>query len=206
MSIYGVALHFYMDSGNGPGEEIGSTSMLAPTSVEFIGNPVLYDRLEVSVELDEAITFIGSSTEIIYWIGVIIDYSGADSFMEVTNNLNSPKEIYLFNSDTGNWISGSDGFGMVLDGIIAFYGLCGEIISCTGQPIAGTIDGPENVCADKGFTLDVSGQSQAGGINYQWQQSANSGFTWTNIVGQMFPFSISPMEFLIHKLSFHRSM
>lgn len=55
---------------------------------------------------------------------------------------------------------------------------------CSGQPTAGSAQtSSANVCPDVPFTLSLSGNSQAGGITYQWQSSANMASGYTNILG-----------------------
>src|SRR5690606_28957153 len=54
---------------------------------------------------------------------------------------------------------------------------------CSGQPTAGTLNAPAQVCANTAFTLAASGMSYGNGIEYQWEESTDGGMTWTPIVG-----------------------
>ena len=52
---------------------------------------------------------------------------------------------------------------------------------CAGAPTAGTVTAT-NACSGQNFTLGVQGNTQAGALTYQWQQSTD-GTTWTSIAG-----------------------
>ena len=54
---------------------------------------------------------------------------------------------------------------------------------CSGTPAAGTISGPNMVCAGQSFSLSLAGSSTSGGIAYQWQSKLTSGGTFSNIIG-----------------------
>ncbi|HXS36633.1 MAG TPA: GEVED domain-containing protein [Flavipsychrobacter sp.] len=56
---------------------------------------------------------------------------------------------------------------------------------CSGKPIAGTVD-TVMPCPGINFNLSLSGSSEAAGMSYQWQQSADS-ITWLNVVGDTIP-------------------
>ncbi|MBS1741150.1 MAG: hypothetical protein JST88_11505, partial [Bacteroidetes bacterium] len=59
--------------------------------------------------------------------------------------------------------------------------------SCSGQPTAGTINGPTSVCPNILFNLTVSGSSIGSGLQYQWQSSpTGTAGSWTNITGATF--------------------
>ena len=59
--------------------------------------------------------------------------------------------------------------------------------NCTGTPAAGIITGPASICSGLDFTLANTGATQATGVNYAWQSSANAGGPWANIAGQTDP-------------------
>lgn len=59
-----------------------------------------------------------------------------------------------------------------------------EFAACTGTPSAGTITGPASICPGSEFILENTGATDAAGMNYLWQSSANTTGPWTNIPGQ----------------------
>ncbi len=52
--------------------------------------------------------------------------------------------------------------------------------SCSGKPTVGTIN-PVSACIGEGVQLSVSGNSQNGGLGWQWQES--QGINWTDVPG-----------------------
>ena len=54
---------------------------------------------------------------------------------------------------------------------------------CSGVPGAGTISPVTANCAGGSYTLMPVGTTMAGGLSYTWEQSVNSGATWTAIPG-----------------------
>lgn len=189
LDIDGVQLYFYDDSGDGPGNLLGSTEMITPTDIEDLGEAFDFDRVKVSIDLEEPFLFNGSPTESAVWIGVTIDYMGDSSFMEMQNEMVYGTESYLYNEDFDEWVAGSIDFGEAGEGIISFYGECGELEDCSGDPEAGEINADESfaVCPGESFTLTVDGYTQAAGITFQWQESNDGGDTWTNIEGEDSP-------------------
>lgn len=187
ISVDGVEFNFYTDSGSGPGTEIGSTNMVAPTTIENIGDIFGLDRLRITVDLESPFLFSGGPVETLAWIGVKINYAGSSSYLEVTDNLNSPYEAYFFNESTNTWhpFSSIQGFNSIVDGIISFIGECAEIEACTGSPVSGDINSSEifGVCQGEPINLSVIGQTSLGGILYQWQQKSPNDDEWTDIDG-----------------------
>ncbi len=55
---------------------------------------------------------------------------------------------------------------------------------CSGTPVAGTISGPASICSGFDFILLNTGATEATGVHYAWQSSANAGGPWANIAGQ----------------------
>ena len=54
--------------------------------------------------------------------------------------------------------------------------------NCAGAPNVGTATSSvTSVCPSVPFTLNVTGNTLAAGISYQWQASTNGGSTWTNL-------------------------
>src|SRR5699024_10871406 len=94
-------------------------------------------------------------------------------------------ESYLYNEDFDEWVVGSIDFGEAGEGIISFYGECGELEDCSGDPEAGEINIDDlAVCPGESFTLTATDYTQAAGIIYQWQESTDGGDTWTDIEGE----------------------
>ena len=58
---------------------------------------------------------------------------------------------------------------------------------CSGFPNAGSITGQYHVCVNKSFTLYLNNASAGPGISYQWQKSAISPISWSNIAGATQP-------------------
>ncbi|TYB78512.1 GEVED domain-containing protein [Bizionia myxarmorum] len=178
VTLDGVTLRFYEDSasGNGPGAEIGSTPLLAPTTINNLGLVFgSFDRLEVDVDLITPFTFTGNGSASVFWVGVTVNHVGADAFMEITTDTNTPNEIYYLNGTT--WVGSSDpidGYDEVSDGIISFFGDCIASSDCSGMPNAGvTIVNPATGNAGSNYTVTAQGISGAPGISFQWQSNTN---------------------------------
>src|SRR5690625_439260 len=184
-TISAVNVYFYQDSGDGPGEAISSISSVTPSSDESVGENFGLDFREITIEFEDPISFIGSSSESVFWVGIQIEYTGANSYMEVTTNMNTPNSIYYLDNDTSLWVKSSPDVELNLyyDGVISLYGECIELDRCTGQPDAGHITGGETmeICKNIGFGLNVSGATQAAGLLYQWQQKTPEEEDWTDI-------------------------
>jgi len=56
---------------------------------------------------------------------------------------------------------------------------------CAGAPVAGTVTpaGPFTQCAGQTLNLGLTGNTVTGGLTYLWEQSTNSGASWTNVLG-----------------------
>jgi parallel beta-helix repeat protein len=52
--------------------------------------------------------------------------------------------------------------------------------ACTNPPVPGKVTAPANICATQTFNLNLTGNSAASGLTYQWQASADA-VTFTNI-------------------------
>ncbi len=67
--------------------------------------------------------------------------------------------------------------GQTLDFLVNITALA----PCTGAPVAGNaITTSTSVCANTTYTVDLTGITQASGMSFQWQYSAN-GTAWSNI-------------------------
>ncbi|GGG35267.1 GEVED domain-containing protein [Bizionia arctica] len=181
--VTGVQFYFYKNSasGNGPGLELGSTAVQAPTSITNVGTAFGFDLMQVSTDLAVPYTLVGSATESISWVGVTIEYSGASSYMEVVTALNTPNESYFLAN--GIWVPGSDpidGFDQAADGVMSFFGNCDAIASCAGMPDAGialvnpTMGGPGT-----SYTVSAQGYTVNAGMSFQWQSNTN-GAGWVD--------------------------
>jgi hypothetical protein len=60
-----------------------------------------------------------------------------------------------------------------------------DFASCAGTPSAGIISGPSGACPNTQIILENTGATDAAGMRYAWQSSANIGGPWTNIPGQI---------------------
>lgn len=184
----GVRLRYYADAGNQPGTLLGESGVLQPTeeeNIEMIQD--FYERNLVTIELDDPFTFLGTDTESVAWVSVILDgFTGDSSFMEVSLDLHGTNEVYLLDQE---WASGTDLFGEAADGVISFYGECGDIVACDAQPEAGEISGEASfgICPETEFVLTTTGTSATSGLSFQWQQSVDDGATWTDIAGATDP-------------------
>src|SRR5699024_8799998 len=108
MDINSVDLHFYEDTGNGPGDEVADAMTgLAPSSIDDLGDAQGYDRVTVHLDFDDPVDFEGNSIETVYWIGVQIDYDGDSSYMEIIHDLNTPNEAYMYDDGSGSFVPGS---------------------------------------------------------------------------------------------------
>ena len=55
--------------------------------------------------------------------------------------------------------------------------------NCTGQPSAGVLTGPSNVCPNQPFTVQSTGYTNASGISFQWIFSESGANNWSIIPG-----------------------
>jgi len=176
VSIDGVKLHFYKNStsGTGPGVELSATAMQAPTSATVIGEAFGHDRVQVNLDLAVPFTFMGETTETIFWIGVLVQ-AGGNSYIEVVTAMNTPNESY-FLAD-GVWVPGSDpvnGFDETADGVISFYGDCDAITACSGMPDAGVAQvSPTSGGVGSAYSVSATGYSSATEMSFQWQSNTN---------------------------------
>src|SRR5699024_575825 len=186
--IISADITFYEDSNGKPGAEISSITELDPSSTTSIGSEFGFDVKNAVFEFEEEVEFEGQAGEAIYWVGIQIEYNGENSYMEVTTNMNTPNEIYYYDSDQSRWVGSSEpdadgGFDEAADGVIAFYGECIELEGCSGEPEAGEIAGEEDfeVCENGSFSLYTTGTTQASGLLFQWQQKGENEEDWTDI-------------------------
>ncbi len=55
------------------------------------------------------------------------------------------------------------------------------LTACSGTPLAGTIDGPTQLCTGQDANLTLNGASAEAGISYQWASSTTAGGPYTNL-------------------------
>lgn len=60
-----------------------------------------------------------------------------------------------------------------------------DFAACAGMPSAGTISGPSSACPNSEVSLTNTGATDASGMSYAWQSSANANGPWTDIPGQI---------------------
>lgn len=186
--VQSVDLYYYTDSGDGPGTLMGSSLNVVPSSVVDLGPVNGFDHLTVTVDFDTPIDFPGNSYTTVYWVAIKISIGQANAFMEITNtNMNTPNETYVYNPNTQTFIAGSSLIGGDPgDGVLSMLGTCDDLEACSGDPMAGTITGPSDICADIPFNLGVTGASQGqSGLRYQWQKR-ESGGTWEDIADAIY--------------------
>ncbi len=100
-------------------------------------------------------------------------------------NVPSSTTIYLRYYASGQTTTGGWGFDSPFTGT---YGLdiggSVNIAGCSGTPAAGTASASsDTICSGSADTITLSTSSTGTGIAYQWQTSATSGGTYTNISG-----------------------
>lgn len=59
--------------------------------------------------------------------------------------------------------------------------------NCTGTPVAATVSGPQNICANALFSLTATGYSVGAGLIYQWQRYNTITAVWEDITGATTP-------------------
>jgi hypothetical protein len=59
--------------------------------------------------------------------------------------------------------------------------------NCAGTPVAATISGPQNICANALFTLTATGYAVGAGLTYQWQRYNTTSATWEDVTGATTP-------------------
>lgn len=122
---------FYEDSEDGPGAQIGDQIAVSDIAVS-VQAPVFqgFDYSTVTASFD-AVNLPGdASSESTYWVGIIIDYDGANSYLGVTDTFNTNNASYLFDADSQTWIDGADpfnGFGDFFHGIVSVFGDCAPL-------------------------------------------------------------------------------
>src|SRR5690554_6681012 len=129
VDIVSADIYFYEDTGgDGPGAGIAGTSTLGavPVSQAVIGNhPAGFDQVLGVWTLGTPITFEGgSSGDAVYWMGMQIEYAGANAFIETSSIYDTPNESYFSDDEGENWTSGLVNFGDDMHGVITFSGQC----------------------------------------------------------------------------------
>lgn len=165
---------FYEDSEEGPGSSITSLENMNVTSTEVIGEyedeDGLRDVIEVYLELDEPITFESGDDDTIYWLGVQVpNYSGSSIAFELISEVVTPNETYVFLAGGWNGLEGL--FGVTRDGVMTLSGTCEASEECSVVE-AGSLEGPESVCAFDEFIISAVGATTGvSGVTYTWEQS-----------------------------------
>src|SRR5690554_1365767 len=149
--IVSADIYFYEDTGgNGPGAEIPGTSSLGvvPDSQQAVGShPAGFDLIQGVWTLATPITFEGNASgETVYWMGIQIEYAGANAFMETSSVYDTPNEAYFTDDGGATWTSGLANFGADMHGVVTFSGQCeivddggGDVVYCT--PMLDCTDG-----------------------------------------------------------------
>lgn len=106
-------------------------------------------------------------------IGITAAVNGANNFMSLSSSEANPS--VSFTNETNNIVT-KPATGQV-------YRFT-PIPPCAGVPLGGTANSVASaVCANTNFNILVTGNSQGGGITYQWQSSLASQNSFTNISG-----------------------
>ena len=114
-----------------------------------------------------------------YWNGTQYSANGTVAFKyESLNGI-------LFNCFCDNYTINSGNLVNNRPALIIYH--TGPPPPCTGFPDGGTISGLTNVCINQLFTLYLNNPSAGPDITYQWQQSATSPISWSNIAGATGP-------------------
>lgn len=194
VNIVSADIFFYQDTGgNGPGAEIlGTSSLLAvPDSQAVIGtHSAGFDLVKGVWTLDTPITFEGNASgDTVYWMGIQIEYAGANAFMETSSIYDTPNEAYFSDNGGATWTSGLVNFGADMHGVVTFSGQCelvddggGDIVYCT----------PELDCTDGDMITNVTFQE----INNTTTCSPNGYGDYTAMIavveaGETYPISVS---------------
>lgn len=179
--VKSVDVYYYNDTGNGPGTLIGSELGITPSNIENHGIVNNHDHLTVTVDFDSPFEFQGNSFTTIYWVAIKISIGNTNGFMEVTTtNVNTTYPVYVFNPNTQTFVPGPGEFG---DGVLSMFGNCEDIAACSGTPSAGTVQGPNEICSDTEFLLEVTGATRGqSGLTYKWQ-IRESGGSWEDLGG-----------------------
>lgn len=94
-----------------------------------------------------------------------------NSFAGTTQNL-----IFTFTCDAAT----PNGYGAIDDVSLTYT----PAVACSGTPTPGTASpATQNVTAGNTATISLTGYTAASGLTFQWQESATSGGTYTNVTG-----------------------
>ncbi|MFA7471045.1 MAG: hypothetical protein WCY63_10735, partial [Weeksellaceae bacterium] len=190
-SFGAINLRFYnhSEATGGPGTELHTFMNLVPSNTQVIGEGEASDGtprdvVEVTVNFDEPINFLGETEETIYWAGLqLTQYTGTASkaSMELTSQQDTPVGTYVYLS--GNWNSVIGLFGVVRDGVMSFSGTCSSFAGCANAD-AGEIMEDFTICPNVAFTLETTDASEpADGLQGQWMQSPAGQNDWQAIEG-----------------------
>ena len=163
-----------VQTSKGPAGSKGNISVYLDCSVTDSAKEMRFDymsktgssnTLTVMVSTDSGSTFtpvevLGSMGVNSAWQSYIIPFSST-----------SPKTVIRFEAYSASYQAGD--YDMGIDNLRIYP-------SCSGEPVAGTVN-PASACVGEGVKLSVSGNSQNGGLEWQWQES--QGIGWTNVAG-----------------------
>lgn len=136
-NITSADIIFYADTeGDGPGEEIESVLGIVPTSQETIGTVSGFEIKEIIFDFDTAISLTASEdSNTIYWVGIKVETLAQASFMEITSIQNTPNDIYVYSTESNQWVPSSVLYAdeqtgapaAPMDGVIKLSGDCGTL-------------------------------------------------------------------------------
>lgn len=118
-------IYLYNDSGAGPGENILFESQsLTPSNIKNIGGNANYIAYEVTFDIDPTVlTATDSDTN--YWLGAqVYANDGSSIYWEMTSELNTANEQYIFDPDDLIWVTNTSVFEYPADGVMSILGTC----------------------------------------------------------------------------------
>lgn len=114
-------IRVYTDSGTGPGTQIYEKTNAIP-QMNFLDEVFDYNLYEASFEFSDLHLDGDETKETVYWIGVLIDTNAQNSYWEVTSEINTANEGYLYSE--GEWQTSTVIFGEAMDGDMKITGEC----------------------------------------------------------------------------------
>lgn len=151
-------LYLYDDSGAGPGSNVlYEGHSLSPVQVTNIGGNGGYIAYNVTFNIDPtALTATDSDTN--YWLGAQVYASdGSSVYWEMTSNLNTQNEQYIFDPDDLIWVTNTSVFTYAADGVMSIGGICD-----TGSTSEDCDQGDDSNGFEDGFSIsDIAGYGVA---------------------------------------------
>jgi hypothetical protein len=139
-----------------------------------------YDDDEITVSINTTASLSGATA-----LGTVVRYTGSSTPYSVTSD-----GWYYFSFAVPSGFTGGTNYLLVTATSEFGNNMFIDDISwtsyppaCSGTPTVGTISGPSSVCPSSGYALNLTGDSLASGITYQWYSSPSGAGTFTAISG-----------------------